>query len=320
MRKLRSLVSLMSLFVLLVILASGAVLAEAGAAERPSSADSNPVEEGQQSAVLAPLGSVAGSATWSSASFTATQMQVAAGGGHTCALTTGGGVKCWGYNDQGQLGDGSSSVQYTPVNVVGLSSGVTAITAGYVHTCALTTGGGVKCWGYNGYGQLGDGSASNQYTPVNVVGLSSGVTAITAGYVHTCALTTAGGVKCWGYNGSGQLGDGSASNQYIPVNVSGLGSGVAAITAGGYHTCALTTGGGVKCWGYNGSSNQYIPVNVSGLGSGVAAITAGYFHTCALTTGGGVKCWGYNNEGQLGDGSTSKVALQNSVKGAGFGR
>jgi len=134
---------------------------------------------------------------------------LATGGSHTCALTTGGGVKCWGDNSYGQLGNGTTTNQTTPVDVSPLGSTATAISAGDRHTCALTTGGRRQMLGYNFYGQLGNGTTTNQTTPVDVSPLRSTATAISAGDPHTCSLTTGGGVKCWGYNGSGQLGNGT---------------------------------------------------------------------------------------------------------------
>ncbi|MGH7147275.1 MAG: RCC1 domain-containing protein, partial [Nitrospiraceae bacterium] len=132
-----------------------------------------------------------------------------------------------------------------------LRTGVVAIEAGWHHTCALTTTGRVNCWGNNHDGQLGDGTEVDRSTPQDVVGLMSKVTAIAAGERHTCALATAGGVKCWGNNHDHQLGDGTGVDRVTPVDVTGLTSGVQAITAGSRHTCALTTAGGVKCWGNN---------------------------------------------------------------------
>ena len=241
----------------------------------------------------------------------------AAKGAFSCALTPAGGVKCWGDNSHGELGDGTLMQRRTPVAVAGLGSGVRSIATGDLHTCAVTTAGAVLCWGSNIYGQLGDGTTTQRQTPVPVAGLGSGVRSIAAGGNHTCAVTTAGAVFCWGDNISGQVGDGTTLKRTTPVVVSGQGSGVQSIALGFYHSCALSTGGAVSCWGYNavgaigdGSTgddnhNRLTPVPVTGLGSGVREIAAGYEHTCAVTTAGAVQCWGWNPHGQLGDNSTT---------------
>jgi alpha-tubulin suppressor-like RCC1 family protein len=248
---------------------------------------------------------------------------VASNSGHTCALATGGWVLCWGQNEYGQLGDGTTTSRSTPVLVTGLASGVTAIAADYSNTCALTSGAGVLCWGYNSTGELGDGKTTNSWAPVPVTGLTSGVTAIAAGGQSTCALTSTGGVLCWGWNGDGELGDGTTSWRSTPVPVTGLASGVTAIAAGGGAMCALTSAGGVFCWGYNRdgelgngtTTNSSTPVQVTGLTRGVTAIAAEAQHVCALTSAGGVLCWGYNVDGELGNGTTTNSSTPVQVTG-----
>ena len=184
---------------------------------------------------------------------------IGAGSRHTCAITSSGGVKCWGSNNVGQLGDNSNTLRAAPVEVLSGPtlaplSGIVAIAVGNSHTCALTSGGGVKCWGFNGYGQLGDGSYIGRLTPGDVPTLTSGVSAIAAGDNHTCALISGGGVKCWGAGSSGQLGDNLNTDRNTPQQVlsgqssSALG-GITAISAAGSHTCTVTTGSGIKCWG-----------------------------------------------------------------------
>jgi alpha-tubulin suppressor-like RCC1 family protein len=237
---------------------------------------------------------------------------ISAGGHHTCALTTSGAAKCWGKGANGQLGNGATGDSNTPVDVSGMSSGVVAISAGAYHTCALTTSGAAKCWGFGANGQLGNGATGDSNTPVGVSGMSSGVIAIAGVDEHTCALTTSGAAKCWGLGTNGQLGNGATGDSNTPVDVSGMSSGVIAISAGGDHTCALTTSGAAKCWGLgangqlgNGATgDSNTPVDVSGMSSGVVAISAGAFYTCALTTSGAAKCWGLGANGQLGNGAT----------------
>jgi alpha-tubulin suppressor-like RCC1 family protein len=252
-------------------------------------------------------------AFWAANGHAATATKVAAGSSHTCVLTTGGGVVCWGDNWGGQLGDGTTETRRMPTAVSGLAVGVVDLAAGSSHTCALSTGGGVVCWGWNGYGQLGDGTTSDRLTPTPVSGLETGVEALAAGGEFTCALTTGVGVVCWGSNGYGQLGDGTTTDRLTPTAVSGLYAGVAAVVTGRSHTCALTTGGGVMCWGENDvgqlgdgtTSHRLTPTSVNGLAADVAVVAAGRFHTCALKTDGALLCWGYNGMGQLGDGTTT---------------
>lgn len=261
------------------------------------------------------------------AGLTSGVVAVAARGSHTCALTMAGGVKCWGHNVNGQLGDGSTVQRNAPVDVSGLSSGVAAIVNGVNHSCALSTAGGVTCWGYNAYGQLGDGTTTQRATPVNVRGLETGVVALAAGIGHTCALTHAGAIKCWGYNLNGQLGDGSTTNRTTPVTVVGMGSGVTRMATGNNHGCAVSTDGATKCWGWNNHGQlgsgvfgmSSVPVAVPGLSSGLAALSGGGAHTCALTTGGGMRCWGLNEAGQLGDGTTVSRSAPVDVTGLSAG-
>ena len=139
----------------------------------------------------------------------ATATSVSAGNNYTCALTAPGGVKCWGDNFEGSLGDGTTTNRSAPVDVVGLTSGVGDISTRWFHACAVTTSGGLECWGFNAYGQIGNGTTTDSATPLDVTGLTSGVSAVAIGFGHTCAVTTAGGLKCWGRNDWGQLGDGT---------------------------------------------------------------------------------------------------------------
>ena len=260
---------------------------------------------------------------------------ISSGGFHTCALTTNGKVKCWGNGGSGRLGNGADGNSPTPVDVHTSSedtnplSGIDAISSGGWHTCALTTNGKVKCWGNGGSGRLGNGAEGKSSTPIDVhtsftdPDPLSDIAAISAGGYHTCALTTNKKVKCWGNGGSGRLGNGAEDKSSTPIDVHTSFtdpdplSDIAAISAGGYHTCALTTNKKVKCWGAgsagklgNGADdNSLTPVDVHTSStdpdplSDIAAISVGSYHTCALTTNRNIKCWGAGSSGKLGNGA-----------------
>ncbi len=257
---------------------------------------------------------VAPLATSAASAVPATQFrQIVAGTYHSCGVTTAGAAMCWGRNDLGQVGDGTTNERHTPVVVAGLSAGVRSISPGSFHTCAVLDNGSVKCWGHNAYGALGDGTERTRLRPVQVLGLFSGVATVRASYYSTCALTKAGKALCWGNNEHGQLGDGTTHSRLTPAPVAGLTSGVAAISLADRHACALLTSGLAKCWGDNyygqlgdgtARNSRTTPVAVTSVGGSVAAITAGgWFYTCARTSAGAVKCWGNNEFGQLGFGT-----------------
>jgi alpha-tubulin suppressor-like RCC1 family protein len=197
--------------------------------------------------------------------------QLALGRDHTCGLITDGTVKCWGSNNQVQLGLASTVIsRFTPTTVPNVT-GAIQITAGYQQTCALLTNGTVTCWGLFG----------TYSTPTTVAGLT-GVTQIAGGDYHFCAIVVNGAVKCWGANNYGQLGNGTTSATGViidpPVSVSQL-TGALGIAAGSIHTCALLAAGAVSCWGYGvGDSaglsvNTAIPVPVAGFGSATTVST-----------------------------------------------
>jgi alpha-tubulin suppressor-like RCC1 family protein len=222
----------------------------------------------------------------------------------SCAVLGTGSVRCWGSGEMGELGDGTTISRSTPdVPVLSLTGGV-AISG----TCALLTTTGMSCWGPGGGGALGDGLGTDSNVPVDVLGLTK-ISAISASGDHTCGISS-GSVYCWGFNAFGQCGDGrQARNLYSPP-ATGVQSNAATVGAGSHHSCALLNTGRVRCWGenYNGevgdgtTVERDSPVDVVGL-SGVASLAVGSVHNCALLTSGAIRCWGSNAFGQLGDGT-----------------
>jgi len=253
--------------------------------------------------------------------------QIVAGMRHTCALLGDTGVttdvggtaqstvaECWGANDHGQVGDGSTTdaTEAVPVDL----PDVVQVAAGGDHTCARQRGGTVYCWGRNDAGQLGSGDTVDALAPV-AVDIPNAVD-ISAGIDHTCAVLTTGGVRCWGANDRGQLGAPPSAFEPLPVTVPGLTSAVS-VSAGYAHTCATLTNGSVRCWGANdrgqlGNNSRTDSVTPVRPTTGVVkAVTAGVLHTCALLADGSVSCWGANDYGQLGDGTTTDRTAPTTV-------
>ena len=289
------------------------------------------------------------SACSSSVSYTLSQTWakrvVESGESHSCALSENGQLKCWGKNDEGQLGlDGDADKGDAPgemgeeLSVVRLGTNVIVreISVGGHHSCAVLSDGGLKCWGKNTKGQLGQesmehqGDASGEMAALAAVNLGSGVTVkqVSAGHGHSCALLSNDQLKCWGGNSEGQLGQGDrssrgvASGEMASLSSINFGSGLTAeqVSAGGEHTCAILSNAQLKCWGRNNEGqlglddrfdrgdNPHEMLSVPGvdLGEGLRAkrVSTGRYHTCALLSNDKLKCWGKNSDGQLGQGDT----------------
>ena len=238
-----------------------------------------------------------------------TAASVSAGGEYTCIGRTDGTAECTGRNQFGQLGDGDITNAPVLQHVSGLTN-VSRAVAGDEFSCALLTDGTARCWGLGEKGQRGDGTfAQMALTPVAVSGLSNAV-ALAAAYDHACALIADGTVRCWGDNGSGQLGNASVTGgSAVPVAVGNV-SDATALTVGAFHTCVIGADRTVRCWGRNSNgqlgdgtfTDSSAPVTVQGL-TNVTAIAGGGSHTCALVGDGTLRCWGSNDQGQLGDGT-----------------
>jgi alpha-tubulin suppressor-like RCC1 family protein len=247
-----------------------------------------------------------------------TYSTIAGGDYHSCAVD-GGAVRCWGYNDSGQLGNNTMANSSSPVRVHGLSH-VVAVTAGEYNTCAVIDSGIAKCWGDNAFHELGKSSQTKETTPVTVSGLTD-VVALSVGYAHGCAIVADGTVRCWGQNALGELGNNSTTDSALPVKVHGL-THATSIAVNDFYSCATLATGAVKCWGLNDfgqlgdgtTSNSHVPRTVIGA-SHATLVSAGFNAACALISGGTVSCWGQNPDGELGIGTTTDAHTAKSVSG-----
>lgn len=252
--------------------------------------------------------------------------RIAAGGDHVCFVTPEGGLKCWGKDEQGQLGNGTADASYaeacsnlSPTCLPGPSAvditGVAGITAGFAHTCALMDDRGVKCWGNDYYGEIGIGhiDTGDVFAPVDVD--ITDVVGVSAGSAHTCAVLADGTVKCWGEDRNGELGNGDDDSELVPCRgalcaplpVDALITEAVSVAAGEGFTCAVRRDQSLHCWGSDGSGqlgngedrvSQSSPVPVD-IGP-VVEVSAGNSHACARTVDGRVECWGGNGSGKIG--------------------
>lgn len=237
---------------------------------------------------------------------------LAAGGSHTCALTSSGELWCWGSNGEGQFGDGTLTSRNRPTRIQSLEESVTHVTAGSGSTCAITASRKAYCWGRNHYYQLGNGTNQQRNLPTRVLGLEDNVLSIALGNLHGCAATTAG-VRCWGFNAYGEVGDNSTQTRTSAVPVVGTDDQDTTVVLGSTHSCVKSTTGGLKCWGRGDAgalgtgqqSNRRTAISITH--PPVTQLSAGGSNTCAVTAGGIAKCWGNNSAGQVGNGSTASV-------------
>ena len=270
-----------------------------------------------------------------SAASGANAASVACGQFHTCAILNDGTVWCWGTNDSGRLGIGSTGgSSAAPVGPLDLGSGRTAkaICAGSYHSCAILDDGTVKCWGPNGNGQLGYGDTTTRDAPpATPVDLGTGRTAkaVSCEWASTCAILDDDSLMCWGLNAGGQLGVGDTTNKPSPTAVvaTNLGAGVKSVATGYQHTCAVLNDGSLKCWGspmksignslgYGDNNNGYgdnnaPPAENVNLGAGLTAksVSATYGHTCVILNDNTLKCYGANGASQLGYGDTTARSI-----------
>jgi alpha-tubulin suppressor-like RCC1 family protein len=261
---------------------------------------------------------------------------ITAGSSHACAITTDKDVFCWGSNGTGELGNNSSSVNMstTPMAVYtgGALNGkkVEMISAGYNHTCVITTDELAYCWGYNAHGELGNNSTTNSFEPVAVdmTGALKGkkIRSISAGGDHTCAMTVDAMAYCWGNNYSGQLGDNTTTDRHTPVAVytGGLLNDryIDSISAGGAHSCVVVANQyRIYCWGENtqGQLGNGLKTNSSvavAVGTGgvlykkiMTVVASGNYTTCAKDADGYLYCWGFGASGEMGNGTSEDQNL-----------
>ncbi len=239
---------------------------------------------------------------------------VSTGSEHTCGIRTTGNLYCWGSDAFGQLGDGGTNLNRNVPTLVAGGNNWTSVSAGGNHTCARRASGRLFCWGFDDFGQLGNGAPAGAATPAEVAGLRTDWAAVDAGGNHTCARRASGRLFCWGLNNFGQVGNGvSGGTRLAPTEVMGRRTDWTTFTAGGGHTCARRASGRLFCWGLdqfgqvgNGGSEFQVPVpSQVSPASDWTAVSGGEAVTCGRRRSGRLYCWGTDAVGQLGNGGAN---------------
>ena len=214
-------------------------------------------------------------------------VKVSAGAFHSMALGAEGGVEAWGYNGLGQLGDRTTVDRHRPVPVADLA-GAVGISAGLYHSLALGDDGTVRSWGWNKFGQLGDGTVTDRLRPVAVAGLPRIATLGTGAWFHSLAVALDGSAWAWGWNGFGQLGDGTTAERHLPVRVAGT-AVFQSVTGGAFHSAGVDLAGTVRAWGWNGlgqlcdgtTVDHHVPAPVRLPAGAAVSVAAGAFYSMA---------------------------------------
>jgi len=249
---------------------------------------------------------------------------------HSSAITETGKLYIWGYNDFGQVGDGTTTQRNTPTLIDSFGGEkIVAASLGLYHSSAITETGKLYIWGYNGYGQVGDGTTTQRNTPTLIDAFNGEkVVAVSLGYYHSSAITETGKLYTWGHNGYGQVGDGTTTQRNTPTLIDSFGGEkIVSVSLGTHHSSTITETGKLYIWGYNDygqvgdgtTTNKTIPTLIDFFGGEkIVAVSLGASHSSAITETGKLYTWGDNGHGQLGDGTTTDKTTPTLIGEANF--
>jgi alpha-tubulin suppressor-like RCC1 family protein len=263
-------------------------------------------------------------------------IDVAAGSNHSCGIKTDNTLWCWGRNDEGQLGNGTTNNSSTPVQVSGGGSWK-SVSAGLKSNCAIRSDDTMRCWGNNNDGQLGTGNTTQYTSPTALTATGGWNTAtwksVAMGASNACAIRTDDTIRCWGGNWVGQLGDNTTTAKSAPTALTSTGGWNTAtwkaVSSGEHFTCAIRTDDTMRCWGQNGdgqlgrnnTTGVLLPSALTATGGWDTAtwksVDAGQWHVCAVRSDDTIRCWGNNSDGQIGDNSTTDRLVPTAINGGG---